>query len=203
MEIKLGATGLTQKEAIFRIFKRVLGSKFDLAIPVRNVLETKPNNYGSSKWESSQFNRIIHEIYEGLCSGVIPSKLNSDRNTHGSHYLDQLRRNYANRIAHYWMKHDKRLNGNKSGTRTSSPVGKYKKLAEILAQDKAYQALTELYSQHSKSVESFEIQTYILSRAFQLTMETFGIKLSSLPAEIQKHLKQIDSVTESPSKKAA
>lgn len=195
MQTRRGTSGLTQKEAIFRIFKHALGTQFYPGMDVKKVLCTKPNSYGRAKWDSSYLNRIIHEVYEGLCNGTIPSKLNSNSEGHSESYFNQLRREYANRITHYWMKNDKRLNGAVSGSRMATDKKKRIVLTDRLNSDPALRAMKALYIQQQDDAAKFEIETYLMGRVFSIVLETYGIDLNSLPQEVREYMK-IDQQTD-------
>lgn len=190
MQTKRGTGGQTQKEAIFRIFKQVLGERYYPGMDVKKVLCIKANTYGRAKWDSSFLNRIIIEIYEGLCSGAIPSKLNSNSEGHSERHLDNLRREYANRITHYWMKHDKRLNGSVSGSRMAMDRKRQIALEVRLNSDPMMKSMKAmLQEQEPNSALQFEIQTYLMGRLCRHLLETYGIDIDGLPLSVRETLK--------------
>lgn len=190
MEIKKGKTGLTQKEAIFEIFKSILGDKFYPGMDVRKILCTKPNSYGRSKWVSPQLQEIILRVYNGISNGTIPSKLNTNEHKHYDHYFQQLQREYANRIVHYWMKHDKRLNGSVSGSRMASARKRQIALEVRLNSDPMMQSLKALFlQQEPNSALQYEVETYLMGRLFRNLLETYGIEIESLTPYVRDTLK--------------
>lgn len=183
-QIKRGTTGLTQKEAIFRIFKKVMGPQFVEGRDVRPTLCVKSNVYGRANWDASHLNRIMHEIYLGLEDGSIPSKLNdetSETKNRSKYTVEKLRREYANRITHYWMKHDKRLNGGQIATRMANEKKKQIVLLDRVKTDPMMNALRELLKSLTTTEDRHEVQQYISSRIFEIILETFSISPKVIP----------------------
>lgn len=175
---RLGTTGFTQKEAIFQIVKKISGSLYQPGVPMKPVLWEKADpNYGRSRRANCPFDAIVEAVYEGLSNGSIPSKLDSDYE----------RRKYASRIVHYSLRHDKRLNGGLSNTRTV----KKKKLSiqDLLKNDRAIKAMNSLMSNHLSSEDQAEIQSFIVGRMFTLILEANDIDFESIPENVRDELK--------------
>jgi hypothetical protein len=104
-----GKTGLTQEEAIFQIIKSALGHLYKDGSDVRPHI-LKKNDYGRREHASVHLDGIVDAIKVGILDGTIPSERYGTEDKRDNYW--QLRvENYARRIAHYWLRRDRRLNG--------------------------------------------------------------------------------------------
>jgi hypothetical protein len=144
-----GTTGLTQKEAIFQIIKRVAGYLYRPGVSMKPLLwEQTDHCYGRARSASCPFDKIVREVYQGLRSGTIPSKISSDYD----------REAYASRIVHYWLKHDKRLNGGQVASRMANTKKKQIVLQDRVRTDPMMNALRELLKSLTTTEDRQEVQ---------------------------------------------
>lgn len=181
MDRKIGKTGLTQKDAVFEVVKRVLGSSYDPTVSVESLILKKPDGYVKPQWHSPVLDQMIALVAQGLANGTIPSKYNSSTS-------DVQIRQYANRITHYWITHDKRLNGNTSGTRRSKVKTRNYAIKHNLTNDILLKKLASRQNQVETLEDGLQVHLWIMGRSFRVVLEAYGIDPEELPEEIQKSL---------------
>lgn len=176
---KRGTTGLTQKEAIFQIIKRVAGDLYKPGFEMKPILwEQTDHSYGRARSPSCPFDKIVREVFEALSSGSIPSKLTSEYD----------RKEYASRIVHYWLKHDKRLNGGQPGTRMAKTKKKQIALLDRLSTDPVLKAMKTLQLTLEKEEDRREVESHIQGRIFTIILETHEVSLEAVPENIRNQL---------------
>lgn len=181
MDRKLGKTGLTQKDAVFEVVKGVLGKNYDPKVSVESMIAHKSDGYVKPQWHSSVLDQMIALVAQGLRDGTVPSKYNSSNS-------ELQIRQYANRITHYWITHDKRLNGNTSGTRTSKLKARNIAIKHRLANDAILNKFRSRQMRAETLEEGLQIHLWIMGGGFRVVLEAYGIDPSELPEEIQKAL---------------
>lgn len=187
-EVKRGSSGLTQKEAIFQIIIRVAGDLYQPGISMKPVLWGQADHqYGRARSPNCPFDKIVREVYDGLTDGSIPSKLTSNYD----------RKEYASRIVHYWLRHDRRLNGGQPGTRMARHKRKQITLLERIKTDPTIIALRESLKAVATEDDRQEVQNYIKGRTFVLILETYEVSVQSIPENIRTELFMFSSEIES------
>lgn len=181
MKKKIGRTGLSQKDAVFDIIKSILGASYDPKTGVEGLIAKKADGYIRPRWNSELLERMIALVAQGLQDGTVPSKYNS------SSYELQIRQ-YANRITHYWITHDTRLNGNTSGTREPKLKARNYAIKHNLANDLLLKKLRYSQAQVATLEDGLHAHLWILGRSFEVVLEAYGINPSELPEDVQKHL---------------
>ena len=196
MKQKVGKTGLTQKEAIFQIISGVLGARLAPGANVESLIAHKTAGDLKPRWHSPELDKMIALVSEGLLDGTVPSKYNSasDRGKV---------REYANRITHYWIRHDRRLNGGQSGTRASKKKQRETGLQARLKFDPQLKALHELFEKCPYQTDRLEIETFIMGRTFAILLETFEVDREEIPQSLRARLKLDEVKEKSPTKKSA
>lgn len=179
MSRKVGKTGLTQKDAVFEIVKSVLGNNYDPKVSVESRIAHKSDGYVKPQWHSPILNEMIYLVAQGIRDGSIPSKYNSLSSGVGE---------YANRITHYWITHDKRLNGNKSGTRKNLLKKRTTTIVHRLEEDPILKGLRVFQNQTETLEDELQIELYVLGQSFWIILETYGIDPRELPEHVQHAL---------------
>lgn len=176
---KRGTTGLTQKEAIFQIVRRIAGDLYQPGVSMKALLwEQTDHCYGRARRAMCPFDKIVREVYSGLSGGSIPSKITSDYE----------RRGYSSRIVHYWLKHDKRLNGGQPATRMAKTRRKQIAILERISTDPVLKAMRALLHTLDKNDDRHEVQTAINGRTFTLVLEINEISMDAVPENLRKEL---------------
>jgi hypothetical protein len=184
---KLGTTGLTQKEAIFQIVKRIAGDKYRSDVPMKPILFSETEHrYGRARSANCPFHNIAEAVYSGLVDGTIPSIIKSDYE----------RQAYSARIVHYWLKHDSRLNGGQIGSRVAKSEKRKNELKWKLRSDKQLKAFNELLKQDLSNEDILEIGQHTMGRTFKIILEVYGVNLSEFSPGLLRDLKVIDTVDE-------
>lgn len=196
MKQKLGKTGLTQKEAIYQIICKVLGPRMQPGVEVEDLIAKKDEGYIQPRWNSPELLRMIDLVSAGLVDGTIPSKYNSKSN------LKEIKE-YSNRITHYWLRHDRRLNGGFSGTRVSKKKQRAIVLQTRIKYDPHLKALKHLYKQSNNEVDKLEIESLIKGRTFSIVLDVFGVDKSEIPLSLKVLLKIEESTQADSESKAA
>lgn len=174
-----GTTGLTQKEAIFQIIKRVAGDLYKPGVEMKPILWDQTDHcYGRARSPNCPFDKIVREVFEALSNGSIPSKLTSEYD----------RKEYASRIVHYWLKHDKRLNGGQPGTRMAKAKKKQIALLDRLSTDPVLKAMKALQLTLEKVEDRQEVECHIQGRIFTIILETHEVSLEAVPENIRNQL---------------
>lgn len=181
MDRKIGKTGLTQKDAVFEVIKGVLGADYNPKVSVESMIARKSNGYVKPQWHSTVLDQMISLVAQGLRDGSIPSKYNSS-----SSNLEL--KQYANRITHYWITHDKRLNGNTSGTRTPKRKARNYAIKHNLANDILLKKFRSSQMQVETLEDGLQVHLWIMGRSFRVVLEAYGIDPSELPDEVQRDL---------------
>lgn len=182
MERKIGKTGLTQKEAVFEIIKKVLGPRYNPKVSVEQMFTRKVQGALRPTWNPREINPMIALVADGLRDGSIPSKYNS---TSSKHQVNQ----YANRITHYWITHDKRLNGNKLGTRKSLTKKRTDTINHRLNQDPVLNGWRALQCDADTLEDELQLELYIAGCGFKIILESYGIDWRELPENVQHLLR--------------
>jgi hypothetical protein len=182
MERKLGKTGLTQKEAVFGIIKSVLGSRYNPHVSVEQMFTRKGPTDVRPTCNMREIRPMIDIVAKGLSDGTIPSKHNS---ASSQKQIDQ----YANRIVHYWLSHDRRLNGNQSGTRKNLAKKRSIVIAHRLEEDPILKGLRIFQHQTETLEDELQIELYVLGQSFWIILETYGIDPREIPEHVQKALR--------------
>lgn len=196
MELKLGKTGLTQKEAIYQIISGVLGSRLQPGVEVEDLIANKPAGDLHPRWNSPELLKMIDLVSVGIIDGTIPSKYNS-----GSQ-LKRIRE-YSNRITHYWLRNDRRLNGGFSGTRVSKKKQRAVILQSRIKNDPQLKALKHYYKKCETESERLELEAFIKGRTFSIILDAFDVDKSEIPLSLQVLLKIEDPIESVATKKAA
>lgn len=176
---KRGTTGLTQKEAIFQIIKRVAGDLYRPGVEMKPILWSQTDHcYGRARSPSCPFDKIVREVHVALSNGSIPSKLTSDYD----------RKEYASRIVHYWLKHDKRLNGGQPGTRIAKIKKKQIALLDRLSTDPTLKEMKALQLNLENGEDRREVEQFIRGRIFSIILETHEISFDAIPENIRNQI---------------
>lgn len=175
----MGKTGLTQKEAIFLIITEVAGNLYQPGVVMKPILwEQTDHNYGRARSPLCPFDKIVRRVFEGLTDGTIPSKLTSNYD----------RQEYASRIVHYWLKHDKRLNGGQPATRMAKDKRKQIAILERLATDPMLEAIRAALKVYTKQEDQDLLELHMIGRKFTLILETYGISVDAIPENLRSEL---------------
>ncbi len=196
MEKKFGKTGLTQKEAIYQIICKVLGARLQPGIEVEDLIANKPEGDLHPRWNSPELLKMIELVSAGIIDATIPSKYNS-----GSQLKNV--REYSNRITHYWLRHDRRLNGGFSGTRISKKKQRAVILQSRIKNDPQLKALKSVYKKCLTDADRFEVESYIKGRTFSIILDAFEIDKNEIPLSLKVILKLEDQPDSNSGKKAA
>ncbi len=176
-----GKTGLTQKEAIFQIIKGVLGPAYSEEINVSPLILKRNLNFGRRRHDSPELDSIAEKIEQGIVDGSIPSeKYNSGKGKISTYSTAE----YARRIAIYWIRRDKRLNGG-----DFSNSRKKRNLIEAYQvrrdRDPLIHFLKEKISKKSKENKlTNEMLVELLDKKIRLLFDVFDLDVESLPQDV-------------------
>jgi hypothetical protein len=189
----------TQKEVIFKIILGRLGTRYRAGFDCRQLLYG-PNRkgYGRRVFDSEDLDEIRTKISAGLRNGDVPSKkseqwakapIKKTPSYSGLRDYDPAEE-YANRIMHYWLKNDSRLNGSAPVSRKDFlrfPLHRYENLK---SKDTRLQALRGLlHNEMVRTGKSDELlEVHLQRRILELLLAAFGVRVEDLPAKIQKDL---------------
>lgn len=203
MQTKRGITGLSQKEAVFQIIKQALGDQFQEGMDVKSTICLSSRlNYGEMRTRSPLLFKIIHNVSAAIIDRTIRSKWNPDKELH-SYSIEKIEIDrYANRIVHYWLKHDKRLNGGQIGARITKQKRQQIVIEGRLKSDPSLISLKKLKDTLSSQVELLEVESFIVGRITAIVFEVLEVDTSPLSSEIKTKLKIDPSVWEIQEKKA-
>lgn len=181
--LKVGITGLTQKDAIFQIAKSIAGELYRSDVPMKPLLwKQTDHEHGRIRSPNCPFNKIVEAVYSGLLDGSIPSEIKTDHE----------RRAYSSRIVHYWLKHDKRLNGGQVGSRIVKSEQRLKELEWKLKSDDQLKTMKKIAPTLSE-IKQLEMSQYIMGRTFKAILEVYDVSVSELPESLLEELKIVIS----------
>lgn len=175
----LGKTGLTQKDAIFEIIKKLSGELYTPDMPMKPIIKNLGSQY--------LLQAIVKLVINGIEDGSIPSKHNQNSSV-GKKQV------YAYQIVQNSLKHDKRLNGGKIGIQEARKKQIYKLIKNRVESSNLIKNMHLLHNEPERSeVDRLEIQSYIAGAKFKIILEAFKIDLKIIPQELLIELKLIES----------
>ena len=188
---KLGFKGgaRTQKEEIFLIISGVLGEKFESGDDARRLLYgTNRQHYGRRVYDSEMLDRIRSRITDGLKTGKIRSikkkawlsQGTREVRTYSGTRLHDPVEEYANKIMHYWLRHDARLNGSSV---SKFPMHRYQALKK---DDPRLRALNGVLHNEPQSLNTDLVCSHIQVRVLELILKAYGFDPDVLPLSVRK-----------------
>ena len=176
-----GKTGLTQKEAIFQIIKGVLGDLFQEGADVRPQI-LKRNDYGRREHASVELDTIVQKITDGILGGTVPSdRYGSESNPSPDYLVSE----YARRIALYWLRRDRRLNGG-SKPRLEAAKDKFAWYRRRRASNPGLDKISELATRDGEANHVYIYAAQLLK--FKMFLECMGIDPETVPEDIRRDL---------------
>ncbi len=179
---------LTQKEAIFLIISTSLGERFKEGTDARTLLYG-PNrkHYGRRVYDSKDLDQIRAKITDGLRNGKVPSTKkqvwaregSKEVGTYSGTRIHDPVEEYANKIMHYWLRRDTRLNGGHSPGKVW-----YKNYLKLKRNDKRLKSIQGLLELKSHTNDAILIQAHIKIRELELLLTAHGVELEKLPTEV-------------------